>query len=89
MQNKQLTTEELQQLTELQSNYSKIYFEIGQLEIQKRELNEQLETVSKNQDFLYLDIKKIQEKEMVLANNLNEKYGKGTIDINTGEITPL
>lgn len=86
---KQLSQEELQQLKELQSSYSKVYFEIGQLEIQKRSLNEELDKIKTNQDYLFLDIKKIQENEEIFAKILNEKYGKGTIDINTGKISPL
>ena len=30
----------------------------------------------------------IEEKEKTLAATLNKKYGKGTLDIKTGEFTP-
>ena len=86
---KKLTQDELKQLTELQNGYSKIYFEIGQLEIEKRLLEEKIQSLKTSQEYLFSDIKKIQENEVLLATDLNNKYGRGTIDINTGEIIPI
>jgi len=89
MEKKQLNEQELQQLKDLQSGYSKIYFELGNLEFQKRNLEEVLEKIKTDQSYLILDSKTIRQKEEEFAKELNEKYGKGSIDINTGEITPL
>lgn len=89
MVKKQLTQEELQQVQELQSQYSKLYFEVGELEVQKRIFQENLNNIEEQQKYLFLDLKKIQEKETSFAQGLNEKYGKGTININNGEIIPF
>ena len=84
-----MSEQELEKLKELQTSYSKLYFEIGELEIQKRSLNETIEKLNIDQGFMYSDMKKLQENESTFAASLNEKYGKGTINITTGEITPL
>lgn len=86
---KQLTAEELKQLQNLQSLYSKLYFDLGQAEINIEILNEQLERAKTEKKYFFVDLKKIQLDEEAFAKTLNEKYGKGTIDINTGEIKPL
>mgnify|MGYP001570704238 CR=1 FL=1 len=72
-----LTAEELKQLQNLQSLYSKLYFELGQAEINIEILNEQLEKAKTEKKYFFVDLKKIQLDEEAFAKILNEKYGKG------------
>ena len=75
------TKEELKSLTDLQSKSQNATFQFGQLALNKIKL-EQQETSLKNY------IKSLEEEETKLAKDLSDKYGKGTIDIETGEFTP-
>ncbi len=82
MEKKKLTPEELQLIQDMQIQYNKIILEIGSVEVQMVELNQSKETL------LGL-IKEINVKEKEMVTNLEQKYGKGSIDINTGEISPI
>ena len=73
--------EELEQLTTLQSKSQNATLQFGQLYLSKIRLEEQ-ETTLKNQ------LKQLEQEEAKAAQTLTEKYGKGTIDIESGEFTP-
>jgi len=69
---KQLQPEELQQVKDIRKLYADIAFELGNIELQKRNLLKQYDNVVLS--------------EQALANTLNEKYGTGKINLETGEI---
>jgi len=68
-----LSEKELQQLKELQTEGNELVFSLGQIEAQK---------VS-----IYSSIKIVQEKQLKLGKDLQEKYGDGNIDLESGEFT--
>ena len=76
------TEEELNQLQDLQSQLNKIIAEFGTLQISKIKLEKE-ENELKN----YLTI--LEKKETEIAKTLTEKYGKGRLDTETGEFTPV
>ena len=76
------TTEELKDLKGLQTNMDNITVSFGQIAIQK-EILEAQEKILRN------DLIKIKTKENELAKSLSDKYGKGTLDIESGEFTSV
>jgi hypothetical protein len=69
---KKLTSEELQIVKDLKQEYTNLAFTLGELEIQK---------------VMLLDTQKeLAAKEKQIAKQLQEKYGEGTIDLETGEV---
>jgi len=86
---KQLTPEELQQINEMQQQYNKFVFELGSVESQIQGLLQQKILLESEKDGIVSDIKTLGEKERVLVRDLQEKYGAGNINPQTGEITPL
>ena len=76
------TEEELKSLTNLQTKSQNATLQFGQLYLAKIRLDEQ-ETALKNY------VKSIEEEEANLAKELSDKYGKGSINIDTGEFTPI
>jgi|14_taG_2_1085336.scaffolds.fasta_scaffold207946_2 predicted nuclease with TOPRIM domain len=68
-----LSKEELQKLQELQSEGNQLIFSLGQLETQKMSIFSQIEKIQKERD--------------ILGAELQEKYGDGNINIETGEFT--
>jgi len=68
-----LSEKELQMLKDLQTEGNELIFSLGQLEAQK---------VS-----LYSSVKEVQGKQDKLGKELQEKYGDGNIDLETGEFT--
>lgn len=75
-----LTEQELQQIKDMQQqqetligNFGQLEYQIQLLELQKEKLVEQLEST--------------RNKETEIANQLSEKYGNGTINIEEGTFT--
>ena len=85
----QLTQEELQSIKELQSKYNQTLFEIGLAEAQRLALLEQVEKRESDKKALLNDLATIEQKENELVKSLQEKYGTGSINPDTGEITPI
>jgi len=85
----QLTQEELQSVRDLQSKYNQTLFEIGVAEAQRLALLEQVEKRESDKKVLLGDLATIEQKENELTKSLQEKYGTGSINPETGEITPI
>ena len=75
------TEEEVQSLQNLQRTYQQITLAFGQLAVSKLALEER----DANLKDMLADTK---GKENELAKSLTEKYGKGSLNIETGEFTP-
>jgi hypothetical protein len=88
-ENKKLTTEELQQIKDMQQQYNKFVFELGSIEAQLQNLLATKELIETEKSDVLEDIKKLGEREKELVSGLQAKYGVGNIDIESGEITPL
>lgn len=78
MERKVLTPEEITQLKELKQGFVELTSAVGNVEIQIMNL----ELMKEN---LKSELSKLQQKEQVLAKNLEEKYGNGTISLESGE----
>jgi conjugal transfer/entry exclusion protein len=86
---KQLTTEELQQIKEMQAQYNKYVFELGSVEAQLQQLLQQKSALETEKGNIVSDISKLAQRESELVKTLQDKYGTGSINPETGEITPL
>ena len=75
------TEEEVQSLQNLQRTYQQITLAFGQLSVSKLALDER-EANLKNM------LANTKNEENELAKSLTEKYGKGSLNIETGEFTP-
>ena len=84
-----LTQEELQSIRDFQSKYNQTLFEIGVAEAQRLALLEQVEKLEADKKSLLSDLATIEQKENELIKSLQEKYGTGSINPETGEITPV
>jgi len=85
--NLKLTAEELQQIKDLQSKYNQTIFEVGASEAQLIAFHQGIERLQKAKEGLISDLSTIEQKETELVKSLQEKYGQGNIDLETGEIT--
>jgi len=79
---KKFTPQEIQELQDLQSQIAQLTHSFGQLTLSRIKLEEQ-------DAFLKSQLKILEEKETNLAKSLSDKYGKGSLDIETGEFTPV
>ena len=76
---KKLSEEELKQIKEIKQEYTNLALSLGELELQKANLDKEKTRLLNYQQHLL-------DKESELAQKLTEKYGNGTINIETGEI---
>ena len=84
---KQLTTEEISQIKEMQAQYNKFVFDLGSIEAQLQSVYRTEAMLEAEKNAALEDINKLGEREKELVNSLQEKYGTGSINIETGEIT--
>jgi hypothetical protein len=68
-----LQEEEIQSIKENQNQINQVVYNIGALEVQKR-----------NQ---FPTLEQLQSTQKTLATSLQEKYGEGTINLQEGELT--
>ena len=82
------TKEELIQITELRNaNASKIS-EFGQVELEILLTNQRIDQLQEAKDDLQKQYVALQDKERNLVKQLNDKYGSGTVDLDSGEFVP-
>lgn len=75
---KVLTQEEIQQVTKLREEFNSLAISAGEIEMQIINLQLQKDKIKDN--FI-----KLQTQESKVINELENKYGKGTISLETGE----
>jgi hypothetical protein len=80
------TEEEVGQINQLRSDVQGVFIQLGQLSIERKRRIDELDEIElglqqKHQEYV------VQEQE--LFKTLNEKYGDGNYDPNTGIFTPI
>jgi chromosome segregation ATPase len=83
----QLTPEELQSIKDLQTRYDQTVFELGSLEAQLIVFETQIDKLKEDKRGLVSDLNSLGKKESELIKSLQEKYGEGIVNPETGEVT--
>jgi len=81
--------DEMKKLQELQTSYQSKTIEFGQLRVQSILLKQQLSALEQQEAQMEVDYSNIQKNERDLVDELNKKYGPGTLDPSTGTFTPI
>ena len=81
------TDDELKSLQDLQTNYQEKQAALGQLSVQRILVNQQMEVLAIRQEELETEYTAVQQEERDLVQGLNEKYGPGQLDPQTGIFT--
>ena len=79
---------ELQSLNELSQGYQNVQAAFGQMKVQHILAEQQLSSLEEAEVQMESDYSDLQEKERELVQQLNEKYGPGQLDPQTGVFTP-
>ena len=82
------TDDEMNKIKEVQKLYQEKTAMFGQLSFQIFQLERQLETAGNAETTLKKEIIDLEQQERALVKELNEKYGAGTLDPQTGEFKP-
>jgi hypothetical protein len=72
----------------LQSQYARTTAQIGQVEIELHMLSKRLDQIKELREKLFTDYNSLQDQEQTLVKSLNEKYGDGILDIDSGKFIP-
>jgi stress response protein YsnF len=81
MEKQVLTQEEIQKLTELKSQFNELVSVVGNVEIQIMDLQLKKEQLKSS-------LQSLQQQEIAIAKELEDKYGQGSISLETGEFLP-
>ena len=79
---KKFSPEELKKLQEMQNKITDLSFQFGRIQISKLNLEKQ-EEILKNM------LVTLNKEEADMAKKLTDKYGKGNLDLETGEFIPI
>jgi hypothetical protein len=82
------TDAEMQQIAQLQGKYQQKIFELGQLELAKIDLDQQLNDLGNARKKLIEDWTTIQKEENDILQQLSQKYGDGVLNIKDGTFKP-
>ena len=83
---KKITPEELENVQKVRSKYQEITVKLGQIQVQRMQITSQIEVLNKAEDDLRKEWQENQEKEQKAIKDLEEKYGKVNINLDSGKI---
>tara|TARA_R110000772_G_scaffold72531_1_gene158314 strand:- start:903 stop:1154 length:252 start_codon:yes stop_codon:yes gene_type:complete len=75
-----LTEEEKKEIIDIQNQDNEYMVQLGQIEYQMQSLISQKDTIIKN-------LKQFEQRKTKFAQQLQDNYGEGSIDVETGEFT--
>ena len=84
-----LTESELNALRELREKYALSTTQFGQLKIEKRLIQKELERLDRLEEEFESQYDAIIETEVALVKQIEETYGQGNVDLETGIFTPV
>ena len=87
-ENKKFTQDELAKIVELRESNSQKISEFGQVELELLLTHQRLEALQDAKAKLQDEYVGLQDKEKELVKELNNKYGAGTVDLESGEFIP-
>jgi len=83
---KKITPEELANAQEVRSKYQEITVKLGQIQVQRMQITSQIEMLNKAEEDLRDEWSQVGESEQKAIKDLQEKYGKVNINLDSGEI---
>ena len=83
------TEDELTSLADLRNTYQAVQNDFGVLKLRRISLEQQLNQLDEAESQVELKYIDTQKFEQDLVKTLNEKYGSGNLDAETGVFTPI
>ena len=80
--------EEMDKIKEIQSSYVGVQQAFGQLEVNRIRLEQQLDSTQQASVELREKFSEVQDNEQKFIEELNKKYGDGSLDLESGTFTP-
>ncbi len=83
------TEQEMQAIAQLQNDYQQHIFSLGQIDLEKTDLEQQLQELLSKRTEIFNNWKKTQQDENNLLSTLSQKYGDGSLSLKDGTFKPL
>lgn len=83
------TEQEMQSIAKLQNDYQQHIFILGQIDLEKTDLEQQIKELSIRRNEVFENWKKTQQEENNLLSSLSQKYGDGSLNIKDGTFKPI
>ena len=77
-----IPSQDIEKIKNLQIDLNNLHSKFGQLHVTKIRLEEEENNLKK-------ELFSIEKEEAKIAKSFTDKYGKGSLDIKTGEFTPI
>ena len=85
---KKLDQTELETLTLLRQRSQEKIMQFGEIEMELIFLDNRIEEIHKMKDSLKNELTTMQEEERKVSKDLEDKYGQGNLNLETGEFIP-
>ena len=82
------TEDELKSLQEIQAQYQSVQMQLGGLKMQQIAHEKNADRLVETEEALMSGLDELSVKEQELAKELNDKYGPGSLNPETGDFTP-
>lgn len=85
---KEFQADDIQAVKDLQSKYATNTAQIGQVEVELHLLKRRLVQIEELRTNLFTTYDELQTQEKSLVESLNQKYGDGVLDLDSGRFIP-
>lgn len=85
---KEFEQQDIDSVKTLQSEYATNTAQIGQVEVELHLLKKRLDEIENIRTELFDKYESLQQREKELVESLNEKYGDGVLDLDSGRFIP-
>jgi len=82
------TQEEMNSLSNLRNSFAQLELSLGKAEMARIQLEQRAEQIENDKLHIETQLAELQKQEQILVNTLNEKYGAGNLNPDTGVFTP-
>ena len=83
------TDEEMVSIAKLQNDYQQSIYMLGQIDLEKTDLEQQLKDLNTRRNEIFENWKKTQQDENNLLSTLSQKYGDGSLNLKDGTFKPI
>jgi len=88
MEKTTFTQEQLDQIKTLQDKYNTLGVQLVQIKLATKNAKEYLQSLEEQEQLIEQQIFETNVEEKELATRLDEEYGQGSLNLETGEFTP-
>ena len=83
------TEQEMLAIANLQNDYQQNIFLLGQIDLEKTDLEQQLKDLNTRRSEVFENWKKTQQDENNLLSTLSQKHGDGSLNLKDGTFKPI